>query len=421
MVAEVLGGASLGEAEARWLPHCEGGRERAFARHLAFATLRWQPRLEHICARLLRHPLRRRDRDLQALLLIGLCQLLQLETPPHAAVGATVEVCRALDKPWARALVNGLLRNCLRRREELLRECASDPVCHHAHPAWLLELLQRDWPEHWQEITAAGNRQPPMALRVNRRRCGRERYLRLLREAGLEASPLPDAPEGVLLHQPVEVSELPGFGQGLVSVQDGAAQLAAHLLDLHPGQRVLDACAAPGGKSAHLLETCDGIDLLALDLEPGRLERVRENLERLGLQAGLRSGDATEPEEWWDGRPFDRILLDAPCSGSGVIRRHPDIKLLRQAGDIPRLAQRQARLLERLWPLLAPGGLLLYATCSVLAEENQRRVRAFLAAAGDARSTGPEASWGIATNPGRQLLPGDHDRDGFFYACLRKE
>ncbi len=421
MVAAVLGGRSLGEAEEHWLPQCEAGRERAFARQLAFGTLRWQPRLDFLCARLLRHPLRQRDRDLQALLLIGLYQLLRLETAPHAAVSATVEVCRPLGKPWARALVNGVLRNGQRRQEELLRACEADPVCRHAHPAWLLEVLQRDWPRQWRAITEAGNRQPPMALRVNRRRCDREHYLRMLREAGLEAAPIPDSDAGLVLEQAVEVATLPGFGEGLVSVQDGAAQLAAPLLEVEPGQRVLDACAAPGGKTAHLLESCEGLDLLALDQDAGRLQRVAENLERLGLQAELRCGDAAQPESWWDGRPFDRILLDAPCSGSGVIRRHPDIKLLRRAQDIPGLAQRQGRLLEALWPLLAPGGLLLYVTCSVLSEENQARIRAFLAATDDARSAGPAVSWGIATTPGRQLLPGDHDRDGFFYACLRKD
>ncbi|MDX1655623.1 MAG: 16S rRNA (cytosine(967)-C(5))-methyltransferase RsmB, partial [Candidatus Competibacteraceae bacterium] len=315
----------------------------------------------------------------------------------------------------AGGLVNAVLRQGQRRREALKEILLADP----AHPPWLLKMLQRDWPEHWPAVVAANNAHPPLTLRVNLSRISREVISQRLAAAGLSA--IPTGKAGLTLLQAVDVERLPGFAEGLLSVQDAAAQLAAPLLDPRPGQRLLDACAAPGGKTGHLLERCPKVELTALDLDPARLERVTDNLSRLGLEARVVTGNALEPAAWWDGRPFDAILLDAPCSGSGVIRRHPDIKLLRQPADIPLLARRQQDLLTALWPLLAPGGRLLYATCSVLRAENEAVIAAFLAQQPDARELPIEANWGEVAYHGRQILPGQEGMDGFFYACLGRE
>ena len=259
-----------------------------------------------------------------------------------------------------------------------------------------------------------------MAIRVNSRRAGRDAYLAELRNAGIPATPAPHADQGLVLASPMEVTALPGFRMGAVSIQDTAAQLAAPLLDVRAGHYVLDACAAPGGKAAHLLEISPAARLVAVDKDPGRLVHVSSTLERLGLQAQVTTGDAGDPGTFWDGRPFDRILLDAPCSGTGVIRRHPDIKILRRPSDIARMAEEQSRMLAGLWPLFAPGGKLLYATCSVLPEENAHRIDAFLGVHPDARLVPIQAPWGRDTGAGRQILPGEDGMDGFFYALLEK-
>ncbi len=267
----------------------------------------------------------------------------------------------------------------------------------------------------------ANNQQPPMVLRVNQRRTGRDAWLQRARAEGLEADAVPFTDSGVVLRHPRDVSMLPGFTAGEVSVQDAAAQLAAGLLDLRPGQRVLDACAAPGGKTAHIAEwEPEFAELVAVDIEKERLQRVRENLYRLGLDACLVEGDASDPSSWWDGRPFDRILLDAPCSATGVIRRHPDIKVLRRADDIPELVVKQQQLLESMWSLLNPGGILLYATCSILKRENVRQITDFIENHPDARELPVTGEWGRGMSVGRQILPDEHQMDGFYYARLRK-
>ncbi len=395
--------------------------ERGLTQELCYGTLRWLPRLQAIAAQLLEKPLRTKDQDVNALLLVGLYQVLYLNLPGHAAVSLTVDAGAKLGKPWAKGLLNGVLRRLLREQEALLAAADRDPAAALAHPAWLLARLRSDWPQQWRAIAAANNARPPMTLRVNARHGDRDGYLARLREAGLDATASPVAPAALTLAAPAAVDQLPGFAAGDVSVQDGAAQLAAGLLDLRPGQRVLDACAAPGGKTGHILETAQGLELLALDSELERLRRVRENLDRLGLQATLRSGDAGTPASWWDGRPFERILLDAPCSGTGVIRRHPDIKTLRRPEDITALVAQQHRLLRALWPLLAPGGILVYATCSVLPAENSDQVATFLRDQPDARELPITAEWGQAVAVGRQILPGENEMDGFYYACLGKE
>jgi len=396
-------------------------RERALVRELALGTARWQPRLEILAAQFLDKPLRRADQDVQALLLIGLYQLLYTRIPEHAAIGETVDCASALKKNWAKGLLNAVLRRAQREAGELLPQLEKDPVVVTAHPRWLQRSLKAHWPEHWLSIRAANNLHPPMTLRVNRLRTTREEYLVQLQQAGIAASATEYSQSGIRLSQPCDVQQLPGFADGLCSVQDEAAQLSASLLDLQPGQRVLDACCAPGGKTCDILETEPGIQsLLALDLEPERLRRVQENLDRLQLNAELKAGDGRDTELWWDGQPFDRILLDAPCSATGVIRRNPDIKLTRQADDIAELAQLQGELLDALWPTLVPGGLLLYATCSVLPTENTEVIAAFLARTPAAQELPLQLTCGIAQPHGRQLLPQQSGHDGFYYALLKK-
>lgn len=396
-------------------------RERALVRELALGTARWQPRLEILAAQFLDKPLRRADQDVQALLLIGLYQLLYTRIPEHAAIGETVDCASALKKNWAKGLLNAVLRRAQREAGELLPQLEKDPVVVTAHPRWLQRSLKAHWPEHWLSICAANNLHPPMTLRVNRLRTTREEYLVQLQQAGIAASATEYSQSGIRLSQPCDVQQLPGFADGLCSVQDEAAQLSASLLDLQPGQRVLDACCAPGGKTCDILETEPGIQsLLALDLEPERLRRVQENLDRLQLNAELKAGDGRDTKLWWDGQPFDRILLDAPCSATGVIRRNPDIKLTRQVDDIADLAQLQGELLDALWPTLAPGGLLLYATCSVLPTENTEVIAAFLARTPAAQELPLQLTCGIAQPHGRQLLPQQSGHDGFYYALLKK-
>jgi 16S rRNA (cytosine967-C5)-methyltransferase len=390
-------------------------RDRPLLGALAFGALRWHQRLEWQAARLLTRPLKPGQPELAALLRIGLLQLQELRIPEHAAVSATVDAVTLLGERNAAPLVNAVLRRFQRERGALDAALAHDDEARLSHPRWLLEQLKSDWPDDWQRICAANNAPAPMWLRVNERRTTRADYLERLRAAGVGARPADDVASALVLDTPQPVEALPGFAAGDVSVQDVAAQRAAGFLDLAPGQRVLDACAAPGGKTGHILEACPGLDeVWALDRDAGRLDRVRANLERLGLAARLVAGDATRPEDWWDGRLFHRILLDAPCSAVGVIRRHPDIKLLRRPEDVVRAAALQAEMLRTLWPLLAPGGRLIYATCSVLRRENDAQIAAF-------------RSWieavegpGTAQLSGCQSLPGDADGDGFYYACLLK-
>jgi 16S rRNA (cytosine967-C5)-methyltransferase len=411
VVAEGQSLAALGDDASAGLPE----RDRPLLKALLMATLRWHHRLDWQLGQLLERPLKREDALLGALLRVGLAQIQDLRIPDHAAVSATVNASRELGLERASGLVNAVLRRYLRERGALGERALGSPVARYSHPPWLIAALERDWPDRWREILDRGNELPPFWLRVNRRRIGREAYRELLGAAGMSATPDAHAIDALLLAEACPVDELPGFAAGLVSVQDVAAQRAADLLDLAPGCRVLDACAAPGGKTAHILERCPGLtEVVAVDSDTTRLETVAENLGRLGLAASIVAGDAGEPAGWWDGRPFDRILVDAPCSATGVIRRHPDIKLLRRAGDIEGLAAGQRRMLEALWPLLDQGGRLVYATCSVLRAENQGVAGAFAAAR-------PDASLPPFGSPEHfQLFPGEANGDGFYYACLKK-
>ncbi|MDR5859818.1 16S rRNA (cytosine(967)-C(5))-methyltransferase RsmB [Halomonas eurihalina] len=396
-------------------------RDRGLFKELCFGTCRALPRLEALAGKLLEKPFKTRDADIQALLLVGIYQLLYLRVPAHAAVGETAGAARLLSKAWATRVLNGCLRRLQRESEALQADVDSDPAVALLHPRWWVKAFRQAWPDDWRAICDANNQPGPMTLRVNRRHGDREMYLERLDSPG--ARLCPHAPDGLTLESPCDIADLPGFREGHVSVQDEAAQLSAVLLGPviapRPGARVLDACCAPGGKSAHLLELFD-IDLQAIDSDDARLARVEDTLARLGLSASLVHGDATD-RDWWDGTTFDAILLDAPCSGSGVIRRHPDIKRLRRPSDIAKLAELQARLLDNLWPLLAPGGTLLYATCSVLPEENADQVQAFLERTPGVEVTTPHGlAWGRPAGAGRQLLPSPDSHDGFFYARLRK-
>jgi len=421
LVRIIVDGSSLADALPEGLGPVRDSRQRALLQELSYGTLRWYFRLDAMLGQLLRKPLKQRDADLRCLLLTGLYQLDQLAMPQRVAVHETVQATRALDKSWASGLVNGVLRNYQRNAAKLEAAISEKPEACHAHPGWLIERLQSDWPDDWPAILSANNRRPPFSLRVNRQRVTRDEYLELLADQSLDAAPLVAAAEGIRLDKPVPVDVLPGFSAGFVSVQDGAAQLAAGLLALETGQRVLDACAAPGGKTAHILESGIALaGLTAIDIDASRLERVAENLSRLGLHADLVAADAGMPSTWWDGVHYGRILLDAPCTGTGVIRRHPDIKLLRKPGDVAALVSRQQVLLQSLWPLLTPGGMLLYSTCSVLAAENSEQIERFLAQQADAAEIPVNASWGCACKHGRQILPGENEMDGFYFACLHK-
>lgn len=396
-------------------------RDRSLVQALCYGVLRTLPRQEHLAGALLHRPLKRADRDLEALILVGLYQLTDTRIPPHAAIAATVDAARILGKAWAPALVNALLRRFQRERARLLDPPDPAPEVRWLFPRWLLEQLWTAWPQHWRQIVTASNARPPMTLRVNCLKTTRTRYARQLSSAGLTARPSRDTIHGLALERPVSTAKLPGFADGLVSVQDAGAQLAAELLDAQPGERVLDACAAPGGKSAHILERVGGnLDLTALDVDPVRLEQVRVNLRRLSLSARIVQGDATTPGGTWAQIRYHRILLDAPCSTTGVIRRHPDIKWLRRPSDLPALCGVQARMLDALWPLLVPGGILLYATCSLLPVENEDQIRAFIGRRNDAHARPLEETWGIARPYGRQTLPREGGPDGFYYALLEK-
>ena len=390
-------------------------RDTSLVRAFVLGSLRWHHRLQWQVDRLLSRPLDPRDTELAALIRLGLFQLQWMRIPDHAAVSATVAATEFLGKAHARGLVNAVLRRFQREAEKLKRGLQDSFEALYSHPSWLLEAVRNDWMDHWQGIIEANNQPPPMWLRVNLCRVTRSEYTASLNTAGILTSEVSAvAPGAVLLETPQSAVSLPGFKKGLVSIQDGAAQLAAGYLGVEPGLRVLDACAAPGGKTAQILESCSGLaDVLALDLDQGRLQSMAENLDRLGLETTLCHANATRPSDWWDGEPFQRILIDAPCSAIGVIRRHPDIKVLRRAGDVERVVMEQAKLLRSLWPLLSVGGRLVYATCTVLKRENHQQIEHFLKETSDAYMLGQKFE--------RQIMPGEANMDGFYYASIQKK
>jgi 16S rRNA (cytosine967-C5)-methyltransferase len=395
-------------------------RQRALAMELVNGVLRWRFRFEALLAELLRKPLRKKDNDIQLVLLMALHELNELSTPDYAVVNEAVGQARRLGKQWATGLINGVLRSFLRDRERLAIAIEDDPVARFAHPQWLIDCFQRDWPERFDQVLSANNQRPPMWLRVNRAKISVDAYLQQLGLHQMTAVRHSRALAALKLDKPTDIGEVPGFEQGLVSVQDAAAQMAAQLLAADNEERVLDLCAAPGGKTCHLLESAGNIELVAVELDPKRMQKVQQNLDRLDLHARLIVADATDTRSWWDGRPYDRILIDAPCSASGVIRRHPDIKSLRQESDLVELAEIQQQILRQAWRMLKPGGTLLYATCSVFRVENEQQIESLMCSHADVEEVAIDQNWGLACRYGRQLLPGTEDSDGFYYARLRK-
>lgn len=389
------------------------------SKEICFGVCRHYFRLETMADSLLKK--RPKALEVWVALLIGLYQLHYLRIPDYAVVKETVALLEQIKKPWAKGLVNAVLRTFCREQDTLLLSLQGNEAFIHGHPKWFINRLKIAWPAHWQKILEANDTHPPMSLRVNAKHGSVAAYLARLEAADIEAKPLQYASQGVVLTKPCDVHELPGFTEGDVSVQDEAAQLAVSQLALKPGLRLLDACAAPGGKTCHILETEANLSVcVAVDIDNRRLHRVQENLDRLHLQATLLKGDALKPASWWDGIFYDRILLDAPCSATGVIRRHPDIKYLRTANEITAVTQLQHDLLNQLWPLLAPGGVLVYATCSIMPEENEQQISHFISTHPDCQFKATEQPWGRATGHGWQILPGDNNMDGFFYSVLMK-
>ncbi|RRJ82583.1 16S rRNA (cytosine(967)-C(5))-methyltransferase RsmB [Aestuariirhabdus litorea] len=412
-------GRSLSQVLPEALSEVDPGQQPLLS-ELCYGTCRWFFTLRSSLSILLDTPLREKDSDIEALLLLGLYQLRSLKIPAHAVLSETVAACTQLDKAWARKLVNAVLRRYQRESAIIEEQLTGSEVPATAHPKWMIKQWQRDWAEQWRAIADANNQRPPMTLRVNALRGSCTDYLKQLDQMGIGAHSCLFSPSAITLDAPCDPLGLPGFTEGASSVQDEAAQLSGFLLHLSPGHKVLDACAAPGGKSGHLLETEPAIQLTSLEVDPTRAQRITQNLERLQLNARLIVGDATRPDQWWDGQLYDRILLDAPCSGTGVIRRHPDIKVLRRREDIPQLVALQQQIIEAVWPLLKEGGLLLYATCSTFKAENSDQVEGFLQRYREAEEITIEAPWGIACQRGRQLLPQPGGHDGFYYALLRK-
>lgn len=412
-VARVMAGRTLDDALAAADVTALTTQNRSLLHAMVYGIVREHTLLAALAAQLLEKPLQKQP-EVHALLLCGLHQLRSMRMPAHAAVAETVNAVALLEAHWARGLVNAVLRRYQRERRALEDALPTNPVVRQSHPEWLVDAVRRDWPGVWKRVLLENNEPGPLTLRVNRRLTSVQDYLQRLPGAGLSGHRLPAAPDAIVLDEAVPVDQLPGFAEGLVSVQDASAQLAVDLLDLEDGLRLLDACAAPGGKTAHALEVAD-CTVVALDVDAQRLKRVEDTLARLKLTATVRAGDARQPSGWWDEQPFDRILLDAPCSGTGVIRRHPDIKFLRRPADIPRMAQLQLEMLHALFPLLAPGGVLVYSVCSVLAEEGVDVVNRFLERMSEARALPIQADWGEPQPPGRRIAPGG-DFDGFFYA-----
>lgn len=421
-------GRNLPDAIAHYADKIEEN-DRGLIQAMSYGVIRLYPRLQFIADQLISKPLKTKDQDVVLLILSGLYQLIEMRIPDHAAVSETVKITKLLKKPWAKNLVNAVLRNYQRQAETINNKIEKNAEAKFAHPFWWLKLIKNNWDQSernnadnlWEQILLANNQNPPMTLRLNTRHISRKDYLDLLNKNEITATEGKHSPDAIYLDKPVQVKQLPLFAEGKVSVQDEAAQLAAILLDPQKGDRILDACAAPGGKTLHLLEREHDIDLLALDIEASRLEKVQENLDRTQLKAQLLAANAFEPDSWWDKQSFDRILLDAPCSASGVIRRHPDIKLLRHEDDIPKLIKDQQQILNALWPLLKSGGMLLYATCSVLAEENTLQIQHFLQHHADAELQPINSDWGQQQIAGKQILPGEDGMDGFFYALIQKQ
>jgi len=399
-------------------------RDIGLTKEICFGTLRHFYLLDALLKPFLKKPLSKKDSDIHALLLAGLYQLRFMQTPQHAAINSSVEACVELDKPWAKGLVNAVLRNLVRSRLHMSGEFGDVPIPvaqHDSHPGWLYKQLQHDWPGQFQQVIDYNNSPPPMTLRLDTKAIKLTEFLDQLDRNGIAAKPNDICGSAITLEQPVPASRIPLFDNGTVSIQDAGAQLAAGLLDLEPGLRVLDACAAPGGKSVHILQLQPGVQLTSLDNQASRLAKLENDVKRCRLSAvQLVCADAANPAAWWNGELFDRILVDAPCSGTGIISHHPDIKLLRRPGDMSKFAHQQSNLLYELWPLLKHGGKLLYCTCSILKEENEQVVSHFLEQHPDAALDVQNLPNATDTGHGYQLLPNRGKNGGFFFARLSK-
>lgn len=440
IAAQVLTQVQQGQSLAQCLPAAEANidfDDIPFLRELCYGCCRWYFRLNALAKMLMNKPFHEEDQNLHQLLIVGLYQLNIQQKAPHAAIFETVEAAKALDKEHCKGVINACLRRYGREYNDLIEHLGDNPVTLHSHPKWLVKALKKAWPDNYLQIMEANNQHPPFCIRVNQLHHNREEYLALLDQAGIAAKSGQHAKHSIYLDHAINVFELPGFEDGWCSVQDEAAQLAAELLEPQAGENVLDACAAPGGKTCHILESAEDLTVTAIDLEEKRLARVTENLERLQLEAKTIACDANDLDNWWDGNLFDRILLDAPCAAIGVIRRHPDIKLLRRKDDIEQLAEVQLSLLKTLWSTLKPGGRLVYATCSIMPMENTAVIDAFIQAQNDAHQDVEvyslhNRSWGIESGQGRQLFPQlttesgsgemtEQGHDGFYYAVLEKK
>lgn len=419
-LSQVLSGQSLSVVQAKIIDPLEDKRDRGLANEVVNGVLRWRWQLEYVVSQLLSKPLKKKDGDVQLILLMALYELIECRTPDYAIINEAVELVRKTGKKWAASLVNAVLRRFTREKEALLASIDGDQF-KYSHPVWMLEKIKKDWPEKWQQILDANNQRPAFWLRVNQRLSNVSKYQQLLTENEIESEISALTEAALKLSQGIDVRLLPGFAEGVISVQDAGAQLAAVLLNTQDGHKVLDLCAAPGGKTCHILEQNDALkSLLAVEVDERRMQRVIENLQRLKLEADLVVADASDYQQWWKGEAFDRILIDAPCSASGVIRRHPDIKSLRRETDIEPLVKLQAKILASAWQMLEVGGELLYVTCSVFKDENQHQIAKFLSGQTDAIEIKIAESWGEACEHGRQLLPGEQDADGFYFCRLKK-
>lgn len=390
-------------------------RDHALLQEICYGVLRWLPRLESITNALMDKPLKGKQRVCHHLILVGLYQLGYMRIPAHAAVAETVDATKTLKKTQFQGLINAILRSYQRQQQTLDEQAVIHDAGKYGHPSWLLKLLKTSYPEQYAAICDANNTKAPMWLRVNRQHHDRDAYRALLDAEGIATELHPQAADALRLISPCDVTKLPGFSDGWVSVQDAAAQLAVDYLNPQAGELILDCCAAPGGKTVHILERVPSAQVVAIDCDENRLKRVNENLERLNVTAQVLCADARYPDQWWHGEKFDRILLDAPCSATGVIRRHPDIKWLRRGEDIAALALLQAEIFDAMWLQLKPGGTLVYATCSITQQENGDQVKAFLNRTADATLIDSDPA-----SPGRQILPGEDEMDGFYYAVLTK-
>ncbi|NQZ31175.1 MAG: 16S rRNA (cytosine(967)-C(5))-methyltransferase RsmB [Oceanospirillaceae bacterium] len=395
--------------------------QRPYLQELCYGTMRHFPSLEAILDQLVTKPIRKKDVDIKVVLLIGIYQLYKLNTADHAVVSETVDVCKTLNKQWATSFVNAALRSFLRKQEEITTALDNNISFKYNHPEWFVQKLMNNWPDHWQQILEANDAHPPLTLRINTAKVSRETFLSELEEQELQGHHCKYSEYGVTLSKPMDITQILGFDEGKFSVQDEAAQLAAQLISPAEGDNILDACSAPGGKLIHLLELSSGTaKIQGLELEPLRAERIIENFERLNLSCPLHIADATK-QDWWDGKLFNKILLDAPCSATGVIRRNPDIKLLRQPEDIHSIAKLQKQILENMWSMLAEGGIIVYATCSIFPQENEKIVAAFIRNNENAQHQEIKADWGTQRDFGRQLFPQQGGHDGFYYAMIKKQ